>query len=219
MDASIKRMAGFPSGILSAMIVTLSLFVTLPLLTKFQKPPSTQTNGQSVLIDLQKPSPPPSKERDETRKQILPEKEFTERQKNRPLREQTKFDIPRGNLITGINDGIEIGITSTFHDTVAMSDPAYRPEEVDQSPRSLRQFPPQYPYIAKRDNIEGWVVLRFVVDTEGVPGKVEVLSADPVGIFEEAAMKAVARYRFEPALKNGEAVNCIMKQRIIFTLH
>jgi len=216
MNASIKSMNGFPSGILCAMIVTASLFVTLPLLTRFQPPPSTQIDTPSILIDKPKPSPPLPDDRDESTRQTIPPKKPLD-STVKPPRTQPLVNIPRGNPLAGMSGGIEIDIPTLNTDISPISG-AYYPEEVDQQPRVLRSFPPQYPYRANRDNIEGWVVLRFVVDVEGIAEKIEVVSSDPAGIFEEAALKAVQRYRFKPAVKGGEAVKCIIKQRIRFTL-
>lgn len=217
MNASIKNMTGSPTGILSAMIVTAFLFVTLPLLNQFKPSPSTRTNSEPVFIDKLKPSPPLPAEREETKKQSMLQKKRIENTV-KPARVQPKIDIPRGNLLTDISNGIEIVISPTVQDIPPISELTYRPEEVDQTPRLLRSFPPQYPYLARRDNIEGWVVLRFVVDTDGIPEKIEIVEGEPAGIFEEAATEAVARYKFKPAMKNGEGVNCIIKQRISFTL-
>lgn len=217
MDASIKSGTGFSLGIISAMVVTASLFMTLPMLTQLQPTPSTTAENESILSEKWKPSPVPSETRDDTKRRTPPEATIVQK-RDRPQREHPKIDIQRGNVLTGINGGIEIDIPSTSDATAIVPYPTYKPEEVDQPPKALRSFSPQYPYLAKRDNIEGWVMLRFVVDTEGIAGKVEVVAADPAGIFDEAALKAVAQYRFKPAIKNGEVVNCITKQRIRFTL-
>lgn len=217
MKSTARYMTGFPLGIFSAIIVTASLFMVMPMLTQINLAPPAETKPEAFLIEKWKPSPPPSETRDDQKTQTPLETKIIDK-KVRPRREQPKIDIPRGNSLIGINNGIEIDISSTFREIVSIPDQIYNQTEVDQSPRVLRSFPPQYPYLAKRDNIEGWVVLRFVVDTEGMAEKVEVVAADPVGIFEEAALKAVTRYRFKAAIKNGEAVNCIIKQRIRFTL-
>jgi protein TonB len=60
--------------------------------------------------------------------------------------------------------------------------------------------------------------LHFVVDVDGSVEKVEVAEAEPMGIFEEAALEAVERYKFKPAVNNGKAVRCMMTQRIRFDL-
>jgi protein TonB len=50
-----------------------------------------------------------------------------------------------------------------------------------------------YPYLAKRDNIEGRVLLKFVVDTDGLPKESKVEKSVPEGVFDGAALKALRR--------------------------
>ncbi len=91
-------------------------------------------------------------------------------------------------------------------------------DEVDSPPRVIRVFPPFYPAEAKEQGLNGRVVLRFVVDIEGWACEPEVISAEPEGVFDEAALDAVAEYRFEPALKDGKPVNCIVRMPVVFKL-
>lgn len=216
MNASIRSMNGFPSGILCAYIITAFLFVTLPMLTRFQPPRTIRPDNESILIEKPKPSPPlPDDPEESTRQTLPPEKPLDTTIK--PPRTQPLVNIPRGNPLVDMGNGIEI-VIPTLNTDISPISGAFTPEEVDQQPRVLRSFPPQYPYRASRDNIQGWVVLRFVVDAEGMAEKIEVVSSDPAGIFEGAALKAVQRYRFKPAIKNGAAVKCVIKQRIRFSL-
>lgn len=219
MDASIKSGTGFSLSLFSAMVVTALIFISMPMLTEIKLTSSPETENEPILLEKWKPPPPPSDTRDDQDPQPqTPPEARADIERDRPRWEQPKIDISSENLWAATNGAIEISIPSTSHDTSFITNPTYKPGEVDQQPKMLRSFPPHYPYRAKRDNIEGWVVLRFVVDTEGIAEKMEVVSADPVGIFEEEALKAVARYRFKPAVKNGENVKCITMQRISFKL-
>lgn len=58
---------------------------------------------------------------------------------------------------------------------------------------------PRYPSQALKKEIEGWVTVRFGIDTKGVPINIEVVESSPEGVFEEAAIKSVEKYRFSPA--------------------
>jgi protein TonB len=212
-----KSITGIPYGVLSAMMVTLALFLSLPLLTRIQPPSSVNNSAEPIFINPLRHPPPPPETEDVQEKQSLTEKEFVNIV-DRPDRVRPKVDIPRAGIMGGREDGIPIPIAPSMEPVVPIQDPTYRPDEVDQQPVLLRSFPFQYPYLAKRDNIEGWVTLRFIVDVDGSVKNVAVTAAEPVGIFEEAALKAVHRYTFKPAVKNGEAVSCMMLQRIRFGL-
>ena len=52
---------------------------------------------------------------------------------------------------------------------------------------------------------EGWVDLVFTVRADGTVGDVTVAGAEPAGIFEQAAMSAVRKWRYEPVLREGRA--------------
>jgi protein TonB len=97
-------------------------------------------------------------------------------------------------------------------------DATYKPDEVDAKPRLLRRTSPNYPLFAQRNNIKGWVILQFVVNTRGLVDNAQVLEAEPKGVFDKAALETAESYKFKPARKNGETVNCLLKQRIRFEL-
>lgn len=222
MDEFKIRHGGLPAGLLSALVVTLLLFIALPLLTQFQRTFKTKDNVQGTLISTRKPTPPPAEDRDEPKKQEMKQKEARKEVKQ-TRKAQPKFNVPHANLgMAGSSvGGIKIGMTSDFNVSDSLFMSAFNLNEVDQKPQVLRSFPPQYPYLAKRDNITGRLVLKFVVDVDGTAKEAEVVSADPpevLEVFEEAALKAVERYKFKPAVKNGKAVLCIVKLPISFTL-
>ncbi|MFC1838653.1 TonB family protein [Thermodesulfobacteriota bacterium] len=90
--------------------------------------------------------------------------------------------------------------------------------QVDQQPVITRMVKPIYPFSAKSSGIEGRVILRFIVDEKGIVQKPEVLEAEPEGVFEDAALAAVVKYRFKPAKIDNRPVKCIVKMPISFTL-
>ena len=57
--------------------------------------------------------------------------------------------------------------------------------------------------MALRMGLEGDVMLKIEVDTDGKVTKAEVLKSAGSG-FDEAAMKAVKQSRFEPAQEDGQ---------------
>ena len=78
--------------------------------------------------------------------------------------------------------------------------------EVDTPPQPIVQTQPLYPMTAKSKGIEGVVMLLFTVQVDGTVESVEVSSAKPEYIFDEAAKNAVRRWRFKPGIKNGDPV-------------
>lgn len=82
----------------------------------------------------------------------------------------------------------------------------------------VRAAPPVYPPNALRMRQSGWVVVSFTIDAEGRTTDVDVVSSQPRRIFDRAAMDAVSRYRFTPAMSNGVAVSSKRQQKIEFNL-
>ena len=65
---------------------------------------------------------------------------------------------------------------------------------------------PIYPPLAKAEGIEGVVVVRYGVSVDGRVINARVESAEPEGIFEDAALSAVRSWRYNPALRDGKPV-------------
>ena len=82
----------------------------------------------------------------------------------------------------------------------------------------VKAVAPHYPTAAVRARQQGWVVVAFQVDTDGTTSDIKVVDSQPRRIFDRAAMEAVARYRFTPAMKGGVPVASERQQRIEFKL-
>jgi protein TonB len=81
-----------------------------------------------------------------------------------------------------------------------------------------RYVAPQFPDMARARGIDGWVDVEFVVGSDGAVGDVSVVGAQPVGIFEQAALDAVRHWRYQPVLRNGQAVSEHARVRLRFTV-
>ena len=77
---------------------------------------------------------------------------------------------------------------------------------------------PVYPQEAAQRGIEGWVDLEFVVDAEGNPTALSVMAAEPVGRFEEAALRAIRGYRYRPFERDGQVFERRVRLRMRFAL-
>ena len=77
---------------------------------------------------------------------------------------------------------------------------------------------PVYPPEALRRQIEGWVDVEFVVDRTGQPRDLAVVQANPTGRFEESALTAVSKYRYEPFVRDGQVYERRVRLRLRFNL-
>jgi protein TonB len=75
-----------------------------------------------------------------------------------------------------------------------------------------------YPEEAQRRDIEGWVETEFIVGVDGVPRGARVVDNRPAGWFDEAALAAVAGYRYEPFERDGRAYERLVRLTIRFAL-
>lgn len=89
---------------------------------------------------------------------------------------------------------------------------------VDRMPVAVRKVKPVYPMDARRRGISGQVVLRLYVDAEGGVREVRVQAAEPAGVFEEKAVEAARKWRFEPAVFKGAPVGVWMTLPVRFAL-
>jgi len=86
---------------------------------------------------------------------------------------------------------------------------------LDHAPRARVQVAPDYPYEARSRKLDGTVVIEFLVDETGNVGAPVVRSATSPE-FVDAALRAVARWKFEPGTSHGRPVRFRMVVPIEF---
>ena len=64
----------------------------------------------------------------------------------------------------------------------------------------------EYPQEAYRQKLEGDVMVAYDVNVDGTVENARVVEAEPPGVFDAAALDAVRKWRFHPAVRNGKAV-------------
>lgn len=105
----------------------------------------------------------------------------------------------------------------TFMVLTAVALPATAAEDNDDDkPVAVERAEPVYPKKALNKCIEGHVLVRFVIATDGTTKDIEVLGSRPERIFDKAAVEAVKKWRFEPRVLNGMPVQREATQRLIF---
>jgi protein TonB len=82
----------------------------------------------------------------------------------------------------------------------------YGVAEVDVQPRPLHEIVPAYPPDADRRHLSGQVRVRLRLEADGRISDMEVVSAQPPGLFEQSALDALRSARFAPAQKQGRPV-------------
>lgn len=88
-------------------------------------------------------------------------------------------------------------------------------------PRILQKVEPRYPESVRRDGVEGSVTVKMEIMENGKPSNVWVVGSSGRNELDEAAVKAVERWRFVPARDsvNGQPVVCITTVEVKFRLN
>jgi TonB family protein len=77
---------------------------------------------------------------------------------------------------------------------------------------------PVYPLKATATSTQGWVELDFTVGVNGSVSDLAVHAATPPGVFDQAALTALAQWRYQPVLRDGRPTPQRARIRIRFTL-
>lgn len=83
---------------------------------------------------------------------------------------------------------------------------------------ALVRINPLYPMRARRLGQEGYVKVRVHVGKDGKPKKVEILEAQPPGVFERSVIRALKRWKFKPKTVGGKPVEQSGTLRLDFKL-
>jgi protein TonB len=83
-------------------------------------------------------------------------------------------------------------------------------------PRLVEKNAPEYPAAAQRSKVEGEVVLQCIIGTKGEVRVEKVLKSHPY--LEDAAVRAVKTWRYEPAIYKGRPQSVILIVRLNFTM-
>lgn len=86
-------------------------------------------------------------------------------------------------------------------------------------PEIMSRINPTYPPIAQQKKIEGTVILSVLVSERGEPVDARVLrGAGGQSGLNEAAIEAIKKWKFRPAVKSGKRVRVWMTYPIVFKL-
>ena len=200
--------------LMGAVLGTLCVFMVLPLTQMV----SSAANRQLVLsdIDTAAPPPPPSTETE-------PEPPPPEPQEPDPPpelgEESMPFSLGDISLDVSVGTGGVLGRGMVFGGDRDPADVAvYDISDLDQRPRAVSRIQPRYPPDLMKRRIEGTVVLVFVLDENGKARDPRVESSTHPA-FEQPALTALRRWRFQPGTREGEPVRSHVRQQIGFRIN
>jgi protein TonB len=118
-------------------------------------------------------------------------------------------------------DSTPVSIAADTHpdDTTGPIKPDIAPQPVEASLNPIAAPAPTYPRDALRDGITGKVELELLVGVDGSVLEVRVVHSSGNRQLDNAAREQVLRnWRFQPAMRNGIAVQALGRVPIVFTL-
>jgi protein TonB len=89
---------------------------------------------------------------------------------------------------------------------------------IDSAPRLLNSPAPRYPREAQRRGVTGTVMLRVHVGSDGSAEAIDVVQGSGSRDLDRAAVEAVHRWRFAPAMRGGQPVAAAVQVPITFNL-
>jgi len=101
------------------------------------------------------------------------------------------------NLIAAPSVDTKIGISGGLGFNVAGTDTEEMP---------LVRINPDYPPRAQSRGVQGWVVVQFTITPQGTVKDAKVVDGEPKGVFDEAAVNAVSRWKYNPKVQEGVPV-------------
>jgi protein TonB len=95
----------------------------------------------------------------------------------------------------------------------------YRAGKDVSMPKVVRQVTPNYTADAMRHEIHGIVRLDCIVSVDGTVGDVRIVrSLDRVHGLDDEAIDAAKRWKFEPGVRNGDAVPVMVTIEMTFDM-
>jgi protein TonB len=123
-------------------------------------------------------------------------------------------EVPRLAFSTGALDNNIATLTPVVDARGAMSRMSLSAGS-DQDVLPLVRIAPDYPARAAARGIEGWVIVQFTITPTGSVRDPLVVEAMPRNVFDDAALKAIARWRYNPKIEGGVAVERVGVRTII----
>ena len=158
--------------------------------------PASDESGQVVMADVVSDIPNPAP--------LTHDKQApTATPTPTPTRSVTKTDTP---ALTPNSSNIQEAPASTAAAAPSTaSGKTGSPSLVEPSADAdyLKNPPPGYPRISRRNSEQGTVIVRVFISTQGTPEKAEVRTSSGFARLDQAALEAVQRWRFVPGRRNG----------------
>lgn len=111
------------------------------------------------------------------------------------------------------NAGVSIGAMKVDKDVAKNTGFALSASDGEYLP--IVKVAPLYPESAAERGIEGYVLLEFTVTETGATADPVVIESQPQGVFDQAAVKAVLKFKYKPRVENGKPMRVTGVRHVI----
>ncbi|MGE9270666.1 MAG: energy transducer TonB [Verrucomicrobiales bacterium] len=184
-------------AILGGVVATIAVFVAIPLSQKLsdmtsppvQPPPELEIEPPE-FAELDEPPPP---------------EEVEEEPPEEPMDEQPNLDLGMdlGDLSVGTGGAFVVEIPKF---AMGGDDDPFGAGGMDSPPQPFSKSQPIYPNKLLSKGIGGKVVCAVVVDAEGAVNSAKIRKSSGNRDLDAAALKAVRKWKFKPAVRGGKKV-------------
>jgi protein TonB len=138
-----------------------------------------------------------------------------QQEKPQPDKPPPAPEVPQMNFAKGSVENNVAQLTPTVDASGAMSKMKMTAGS-DRDIIPLVRINPDYPPRALSRGIEGWVIVQFTISATGSVKDTKVVDSSNK-IFDEAALKAIGRWRYNPKVEEGVAVERVgVQTKLVF---
>ena len=201
-----------PFSLPLGVIITVLLFVALPLTQILSDPERANKDDKNSRVQIQPPPPPPPEVPE-------PPDEEEEEEDIEMKKEDQQLTLDQINMALNAGDGgmSASGVSVQVFDIAdSFDDMIFEISDLDQAPVAIVQIAPVYPPKLKRNRVQGTVQVVFIVDENGNVKRPSIEKSSNRE-FNENALKAVRQWKFEPGGKDGKKVKTRVRVSLSFT--
>ena len=212
-----------PSIVVIAIILNIAIFILIQRLVSKEHDFDINLIDRNFLdftLVIEKPIPPPEKIEDiepPPEEEDPPPPEMPTPEVERPQQMDIELSTPEIDVPMSMAGEPYLG---EFSDGSGNMGGLGRPGKpnIDSNVVPSLRIPPNYPNRALRSGIEGIVTVEFTITTDGSVKDAEIIEAEPPNIFDKSVLRAIAKWKFNPDMVDGQPVEKRARQDIKFTL-
>lgn len=196
-------------------LFTFMVFYIIPLMRKLEQ--GLEKDKQVLVPDL---SVDPPDEYEVAEEEPPPEEEPEEPPELAEADDDLSIDpLDLPDLGVGVGSRVMLSIAPTMD--LAGGDEDFGAGEVDQEPTAATTFDPQVSTAVKkklagRGSVE--VLVAGLVDETGAVVEASIKRSSGIAALDDAAMKALRRWKFKPAIRNGRKAKAHINQPFNFRI-